>query len=100
MNPVITKNIESIREICRRHRVSRLYAFGSACTDKFNEASDIDFIVAFDPRFFDGYVDNYLSLETELEQLLKHEVDLVAEETLQNPYFIKVVNRTKSPIYE
>jgi predicted nucleotidyltransferase len=39
-------------------------------------------------------------LEKELEETLKHEVDLVAEETLINPYFIKVVNQTKTPIYE
>jgi len=100
MNPIILNNIEAIREICRRHKVKRLYAFGSACTEKFSEQSDIDFIVAFEARFFDGYVDNYLSLEYELEKLLHHEVDIVAEETLQNPYFIKVVNQTRTPVYE
>jgi uncharacterized protein len=100
MNPVIIQNIESIKDICRRHKVSKLYAFGSVCTDKFNIQSDIDFIVAFQSRFFDGYVDNFLSLEKELEETLKHEVDLVAEETLINPYFIKVVNQTKTPVYE
>jgi predicted nucleotidyltransferase len=45
-------------------------------------------------------VDNFLSLEKELKELLNHEVDIVTEETLENPYFIKVVNQTKTPIYE
>ncbi|RLD60989.1 MAG: nucleotidyltransferase domain-containing protein, partial [Bacteroidetes bacterium] len=47
-----------------------------------------------------GYVDNFLSLEEELGDLFNRPVDIVAEETLQNPYFINVVNKTKTPIYE
>jgi predicted nucleotidyltransferase len=99
MNQALTQNIETIKKICRRHKVKKLYVFGSACTNKFNNESDIDFIVAFESRYFDGYVNNFLSLEKELRETLMHEVDLVAEETLINPYFIKVVNQTKTPIY-
>ena len=100
MQPVLLNNLEQLERICRRHRVKRLYAFGSVCTDKFNDESDIDLIVAFEQRFFNGYVDNFLSLEEELGDLFNRPVDIVTEETLQNPYFINVVNRTKTPIYE
>ena len=100
MNSVLVENIDKVKEICLKHRVKRLYAFGSVCTEKFSINSDIDFIIGFEPRFFDGYVDNYLSLEMQLKNLLNREIDLVAEETIQNPYFIKVVNQTKTPIYE
>jgi len=100
MQPVLLNNLEQLELICRRHKVKRLYAFGSVCTDKFNDESDIDLIVAFEQRFFNGYVDNFLSLEEELGDLFNRPVDIVAEETLQNPYFINVVNKTKTPIYE
>jgi len=100
MQTVLAENIDKITRICLRHRVKKLYAFGSVCTDKFTSGSDVDFLVSFEPRFFDGYVDNFLSLEKELKEILKHDVDLVAEETLENPYFIKVVDQTKTPIYE
>ena len=79
----------------QRHKIQRAYAFGSVCTDKFNAESDVDFIVKFE----DGldpldYTNHYFSAMYDLEALLKRSVDLVAEETLQNPYFIKVVNKT------
>ncbi|MBM3437133.1 MAG: nucleotidyltransferase domain-containing protein [Bacteroidetes bacterium] len=100
MQQVLLKNIEEVKNVCRQHKVKKLYAFGSVCTNAFSNKSDIDFIVAFESRYFDGYVDNFLSLEKELKRILKLNVDIVAEETLENPYFIKVVNRTKTPIYE
>lgn len=100
MKAILSQNLEKLKKICRQHKVERLYAFGSVCTDKFNEQSDIDLIIAFKPRFFDGYVDNFLSLERKLKDLFQRKVDLVAEETLQNPYFIKQIQQTKTAIYE
>lgn len=100
MQQILTQNIDLVKDICMKHNVKRLYVFGSICTEKFNEHSDIDFIVGFDPKFFDGYVDNFISLENSLKQVLHRNIDLVAEETIQNPYFIKVVNKTKVSIYE
>jgi predicted nucleotidyltransferase len=100
MTQLIQYNIESIQRILQQHNVKRAFIFGSACTKKFNEHSDIDIIVSFRKRYFDNYVDNYLSLESELSKLLQRHVDIVAEETIQNPYFIQSVNQTKTPIYE
>ncbi len=100
MQQLLIKNIDQLKKICRMHNVKRLYAFGSVCTDDFNENSDIDLIIAFNKRFFDGYVDNFLSLEAKLEDLFNKKVDIIAEETIQNPYFKKVVDKTKIPIYE
>ena len=100
MTPLIQNNLQSIRSILQRHNVKRAFVFGSACTERFNKDSDIDIIVAFQKRYFDNYVDNYISLESELSNLLQRSVDIVAEETIQNPYFIQSVNQTKSFIYE
>jgi len=100
MIPLIQNNIENIQHILQKHNVKRASVFGSVCTDSFNENSDIDMIIAFEKRYFDNYVDNYLSLESELSKLLCRNVDLVSEETIQNPYFIQSINQTKTPIYE
>ncbi len=100
MQPILRNNLKQLEQICRNHHVVRLHAFGSVCSKNFNNKSDIDLIVAFKHRYFDGYVDNFLSLEKELVTLFNRPVDIVAEETIQNPYFIKVVNQTKTPIYD
>lgn len=99
MNKIVSHNIEEIKKICLKHQVKRLYAFGSVCTDEFDDNSDIDFIIAFNMRFFDGYVDNFLSLKDKLTKLFHRPVDLITEETIQNPYFIKVSNQTKHLVY-
>ena len=100
MNTIIKNSIQKLQEICLQHKVKTLYAFGSVCTERFNEKSDIDFVISFKKRFFDGYVDNFLSLEEELQKLYKRDVDIITEDSIQNPYFAKVVNKTKTLIYE
>jgi predicted nucleotidyltransferase len=100
MLPLIKNNIKPIHRILKNHNVKRAFVFGSACTDKFTDNSDVDMIIAFNKRYFDNYVDNYLSLESELSKLLHRNVDLVTEETIQNPYFIQSINKTKAAIYE
>lgn len=85
----------------RSHRVKRAYAFGSVCTEGFGPESDIDLLVAFDTdEPFEGYAENFWSLESALEKLLNRRVDIVTESQLQNPFIIENVNRTKERIYE
>ena len=40
-------DIGPVDELCEKYKVHRLYLFGSALTDKFNDRSDIDFYVEF-----------------------------------------------------
>ena len=100
MTPLVQNNLKSIQHILHKHKVKRAFIFGSACTENFNENSDIDVIVAFQKRYFDNYVDNYLSLESKLSKLLQRTVDIVSEDTIQNPYFIQSINQNKISIYE
>lgn len=101
LNSIVSSKISQLRNLFDQHKVKRAYAFGSVCTDKFNDESDIDMLIAFQ----DGlnpveYGDHYFSLVEALEKLLQRHVDLVTEPTLKNPYFINSVNQTKIPIYE
>lgn len=95
-----TNYLTEIRKIFREHKVCKAYAFGSVCTDHFRTDSDIDLIIVFEKRFFDGYVDNFFSLENQLQKLLNRKIDITVEETIQNSYFIKISNQTKTLIYE
>ena len=100
MNKIIKENIEGLKALCLAYHVKSMYAFGSACTDKFNSKSDIDLLVSFDSMDYGDYTDAYLELAEKLENLLQHPVDLITDKSLHNPYFIESVNQTKVQIYE
>ena len=40
--------LPAIIALCKRHKVKKLFAFGSVLTNRFNEQSDIDLVVDFD----------------------------------------------------
>ena len=98
---LIELNITKIIDICRNHKVKSLAVFGSVLTDRFNDKSDIDFLIDFENVSLDSfdYVDNFLSLVASLENLLGRTVDLVVGASMRNKYFIQNVNRTKKVIY-
>ena len=97
----IEKQLPEIIKVLKSHKVRRAYAFGSVCTDKFNTESDVDLLIAFESdEPFNGYAENFWDMEDELKALLNRPVDIVTEKQLKNPYFIKVLNQTKTPIYE
>jgi len=97
---LIEKNIDSIKNLCDKHKVKELYIFGSVLTDRFNEASDIDILIQFDDIELNDYFDNYMDFKEELESLLKYPVDLVENQAIKNPVFRQIVDRDKKLIYE
>lgn len=100
LQPILKDNLPVVAELCKQHQVEKLYAFGSVCTEDFNEESDVDLLYRFKQDVpLETYADNFFDFQLKLESLLQREVDLVAEEYLSNPYFIKVMNKTKTPIY-
>lgn len=84
---VIDSYTSDIQRLCSAHKVKRFYVFGSALTSKFNDQSDLDFIVAFEPQPIEHYADNYFNLKFALEDTFKRSIDLLEEKTIQNPYF-------------
>lgn len=96
---LIESNIKKIKALCKKHKVIRLFVFGSVLTDRFNEGSDIDFVVDFDRENIVDYFDNYFNLKYALEDLFKRKVDLLEEQTIRNPYLKKSVDQTKALIY-
>ncbi|MDE6380360.1 MAG: nucleotidyltransferase domain-containing protein [Muribaculaceae bacterium] len=98
---LIELNIQRIFELCRLYKVKSLSVFGSILTDRFNEQSDVDMLVDFEPVDHDkfDYVSNYFSFRDALERLFNRKVDLIEEKELRNKYIIANVNRTKQVIY-
>ena len=100
MQRLVSDNLERIKRLCMMHNVKRLFAFGSVCTDKFDDKSDVDLLVTFNLMDHSEYADTYFELAEKFEKLFKRQVDLVTEKSLGNPYFIESVNKTKTLLYE
>jgi uncharacterized protein len=97
---IVERNIASLIELCKNHKVGELYIFGSILTDKFSEKSDIDFLVQFEKLDISEYFDNYMDLKENLEKLLDRPVDLLENQAIRNPVFRKIVDRDKMLVYE
>jgi predicted nucleotidyltransferase len=100
MQSIIAENIDQINTLCKKHNVKSLFAFGSVCTEKFNDQSDIDLLIAFNTMDYADYADSYFSIADQLEALFKRPVDIITDKSLSNPFFIKSLEQTKVLIYE
>ncbi len=99
MQKIISKNIDYIKTLCMAHNVKTLFAFGSVCTDRFDDKSDIDLLISFKPMDYGDYADTYFDLADKFESLFDRHVDLVTDKSLSNPYFIDSINQTKTLLY-
>ncbi len=101
IHPFLHDKLPELKKIFREHSVKKAYAFGSVCTDRFNKNSDIDFLISFEDNLDPLVVgENHLKLYEKVENLFNRPVDLIVEKSVKNPYFIKVMNKTRTPIYE
>ena len=88
-----------IQELCRKHKVRKLFVFGSILTDKFNDQSDVDLIVDFDKREIGDYFINFFDFKYSLEDVLGRKVDLLEDQPFKNSYLRKNIENTKDLIY-
>lgn len=96
---VIEKHRNQVVELCIKHKVRELYAFGSVLTDQFNSSSDIDLLIQFAQVDLMEYFDNYMDLKESFEKLFSRPVDLVENQAIKNPIFRRIVDRDKRLIY-
>jgi predicted nucleotidyltransferase len=99
--PLVERNLEAIRELCREFDVARLEVFGSAATGAFDpDRSDVDFLVEYAPGTDLGpWMKRYFDLQERLSSLLGRPVDLVTTGALHNPYFVRAVNESRQLLY-
>jgi len=97
---LINDNIHKLNALCKKHKVSKLYAFGSILTPKFSDQSDVDILVDFTSEIdHNNYADNYIDFYHALKTLFGRDVDLVDETAVKNPYFKAELDETKHLIY-
>jgi len=97
---IVMKNINQIQQLCKQYHVMRLFVFGSILTDKFNQNSDIDFLVDFDNVDLYEYADNYFDFKYSLQDLFQKKIDLLENKAITNPYLKKNIDNSKQLIYE
>jgi predicted nucleotidyltransferase len=97
----ISRHRQQFADLCQKHKVKYLYAFGSSITEKFDvDKSDIDLVVEVDE---DDPVKkgNYLiSLWDNFELFFHRRVDLLTESSIKNPYLKNSIDSTKILIYD
>jgi predicted nucleotidyltransferase len=67
--------MDALQELCRRHHIRRLLAFGSVLRGDFGAESDIDLLYEFEPGHNPGW--GIVRVREELEQVFGRKVDLV-----------------------
>ena len=88
---------EKISDFCRRHYIRKLSLFGSVLRTDFNESSDIEVLVEFEPAHIPGLI-RLAAMERELTGLLRRKVDLRTPQDLSR-YFRDQVLATASVQY-
>lgn len=91
--------MDKIKILCAKHKVNKLFVFGSVLKDTFTNESDIDFVVDFEKLDLSDYADNYFDLKDQLESIFNRPVDLLEEKGIRNPYFRKQIENEKHLIY-
>jgi len=88
-----------IIQLCEKHEVKHLFAFGSVLTNKFSEKSDVDLLVDIKLKDPLKYAENYFNLKFQLEDLLERDIDLLEERGIKNPYLKKNIDNSKLLLY-
>jgi len=101
MLKIDSNNMEALKVLCSKHNVERLFLFGSALRDDFNEkSSDIDLVVHFSDLIgIDKYAKNYFAFQFALEELFKRKIDLITPRELKNPILIQEIESSKKELY-
>ncbi len=96
---LIELNIKKIKQLCSKHKVKKLFVFGSVLKDSFNNDSDIDLVVDFEKVDLKDYADNYFDLKDKLESIFNRPVDLLEEKAIRNPFLREQIDSEKQLIY-
>ncbi len=75
----VLNKLQENQEAIHKYGVRRLGLFGSCARGECAETSDLDFVVEFDKKSFD----HYMELKTFLEELFACKVDLVLADTIK-----------------
>ena len=98
---LIEMNMDKIIALCKKYKVAKLWVFGSILTPRFNDESDVDFLVEFEEGKVEllDYADNYFDFIHSIEAVVDRKVDMVVNRSIRNPYFRQEVDRTRKLLW-
>ena len=98
---ILQNKLSDIQALCQKHKIKKLWVFGSVLRDDFRKDSDIDFLHEWDEENItdEEYLENYYGFIDALKQILGRKIDFVHYPSMKNPYFIKDVEATKVLLY-
>lgn len=98
---IIEQKLDDMAELCHQFGVRKMYLFGSAITDKFDEKkSDLDLIVEMEPMPPLTRGEMLIALWEALEDLFVRRIDLITDQPIKNHYLQANIDRTKVLIYD
>lgn len=74
---------ETLANFCQKNQIIELSLFGSVLREDFNENSDIDILVSYQPTAKRGLIEK-IRMTEELKLLFNREVDLVSKKAIEN----------------
>ncbi|MCF6267924.1 MAG: nucleotidyltransferase domain-containing protein [Desulfuromusa sp.] len=99
MQNFIFESKPEIERLCMKYDVKTMYFFGSVCSDRFNDKSDIDILISFKEIPIDRYTDNFFKLHEELEGLFRRKIDLLTEASIINPFLRDSIYESRELLY-
>jgi len=97
----IQKSENKFFNLCHKHQVKTLYAFGSSVTDQFDEKnSDIDLLVDIDETDPIERGRILMDFWDHMENFFGRKVDLLTESSLKNPILRRSIEKKKIMIYD
>ncbi len=87
--------------LCQKHKVKKLYAFGSSVTAAFKEeSSDIDLLVELEQQDPIERGEMLISFWDKMEAFFHRKVDLLTFTSIKNPILQEQVDLTKVLVYD
>ena len=83
-----------IRTFYQKHHIQRLSLFGSVLRDDFDDESDIDLLVEFDPAYKVGFI-CLAAMELELGVILQRKVDIRTLAEIHNAFRHDVIQSAR-----
>jgi predicted nucleotidyltransferase len=87
----ITPDKAALESFCRANHIMWMAFFGSVTTERFNQNSDVDVLVTFDPDQVPGLF-AMARMERELTDILGRKADLRTPEDLSDLFRDRVLN--------
>lgn len=87
-------------DLCLAHKVTELYAFGSAVNGPFRANSDVDLLVEVQLGEPIETGERLWSFWDKMEEFFHRKVDLLTPASLQNPVKKRHIDATKKLIYD